>query len=132
MLVRVLYARPSSFPCSVQDVCDSLAMDFTAEADQVISSLILRQDQQTVLSGPRGSTDYQNRPVSLLNLESHSDDPLPITRHTMSTSQKPKRKNVVMASHGRAPWYGPDGKTIEAYVIGIAGGSASGKVSLCL
>lgn len=33
-----------------------------------------------------------------------------------------------MASHGRAPWYGPDGKVIEAYVIGIAGGSASGKV----
>ncbi len=40
-----------------------------------------------------------------------------------------KNKNVVMASHGRAPWYGPDGKVIEAYVIGIAGGSASGKVS---
>lgn len=40
----------------------------------------------------------------------------------------PKAKNVVMASHGRAPWYGPDGKGVEAYVIGIAGGSASGKV----
>lgn len=39
-----------------------------------------------------------------------------------------RRKNVVMASHGRAPWYGPDGKNVEAYVIGIAGGSASGKV----
>ncbi|ORY29672.1 uridine kinase family-domain-containing protein [Naematelia encephala] len=38
-----------------------------------------------------------------------------------------KAKNVVMASHGRAPWYGPDGKNVEAYVIGIAGGSASGK-----
>jgi uridine kinase len=47
----------------------------------------------------------------------------------MSVPQKPKRKNVVMASHGRAPWYGPDGKNVEAYVIGIAGGSASGKVS---
>lgn len=43
-----------------------------------------------------------------------------------------KNKNVVMASHGRAPWYGPDGKVIEAYVIGIAGGSASGKVSCFL
>ena len=39
-----------------------------------------------------------------------------------------KGKNVVMTSHGRAPWYGPDGKNVEAYVIGIAGGSASGKV----
>ena len=40
-----------------------------------------------------------------------------------------KDKNVVMASHGRAPWYGPDGKNVEAYVIGIAGGSASGKAN---
>lgn len=37
-------------------------------------------------------------------------------------------KNVVMASHGRAPWYTPDGTVINAYVIGIAGGSSSGKV----
>ncbi|KAK4685916.1 uridine kinase, partial [Tremellales sp. Uapishka_1] len=41
-----------------------------------------------------------------------------------------KRKNVIMTSHGRAPWYGLDGKNIEAYVIGIAGGSASGKTSV--
>lgn len=40
-----------------------------------------------------------------------------------------EKKNVVVAAHGRAPWYGPDGKNVEAYVIGIAGGSASGKVS---
>ncbi|WVR09380.1 uridine kinase [Kwoniella sp. DSM 27419] len=39
-------------------------------------------------------------------------------------------KNMVMASYGRAPWYGPDGKNVEAYVIGIAGGSASGKTSV--
>jgi hypothetical protein len=39
--------------------------------------------------------------------------------------------NMVMASHGRSPWYDPDGKNVDAYVIGIAGGSASGKVS-CL
>lgn len=37
--------------------------------------------------------------------------------------------NIVMASHGRSPWYDPDGKNVDAYVIGIAGGSASGKVS---
>jgi len=41
-----------------------------------------------------------------------------------------KGKNVVLTSHGRAPWYTPDGKPIEAYVIGIAGGSASGKTSV--
>ena len=45
-----------------------------------------------------------------------------------SKSELMDSKNVVMASHGRAPWYGPDGKNIEAYVVGIAGGSASGKV----
>lgn len=39
-------------------------------------------------------------------------------------------KNVVMASRGRAPWYTPDGKVVPAYVIGIAGGSSSGKVSV--
>lgn len=38
-------------------------------------------------------------------------------------------KNVLMASRGRAPWYTPDGKVVPAYVIGIAGGSSSGKVS---
>lgn len=37
-------------------------------------------------------------------------------------------KNVVMASRGRAPWYTPDGQVVPAYVIGIAGGSSSGKV----
>lgn len=41
---------------------------------------------------------------------------------------KPQAKNVVMASHGRGPWYTPDGKNVAAYVVGIAGGSASGKV----
>ena len=35
-----------------------------------------------------------------------------------------------MASHGRAPWYTPDGRPVPAYVIGIAGGSASGKTSV--
>lgn len=33
--------------------------------------------------------------------------------------------------HSRAPWYTIDGKPVSAYVIGIAGGSASGKVSSC-
>ncbi|KAH9838433.1 armadillo/beta-catenin/plakoglobin [Rhodofomes roseus] len=38
------------------------------------------------------------------------------------------RKNTVLKSHGRPPWYGEDGHRIsDAFVIGIAGGSASGK-----
>jgi len=38
------------------------------------------------------------------------------------------KKNTVLKSHGRPPWYGEDGARIsDAFVIGIAGGSASGK-----
>ncbi|TFK40396.1 armadillo/beta-catenin/plakoglobin [Crucibulum laeve] len=42
-------------------------------------------------------------------------------------SLQPK-KNIVLVSHGRPPWYGEDGQRIcDAFVIGVAGGSASGK-----
>ncbi|KAJ8588445.1 P-loop containing nucleoside triphosphate hydrolase protein [Rhizopogon salebrosus TDB-379] len=38
------------------------------------------------------------------------------------------KKNTILKSHGRPPWYGEDGLPIcDAFVIGIAGGSASGK-----
>ncbi|KAJ3783038.1 armadillo/beta-catenin/plakoglobin [Lentinula aff. detonsa] len=38
------------------------------------------------------------------------------------------QKNTLLISHGRPPWYGPDGKCIsDAFVIGVGGGSASGK-----
>ncbi|KAJ3850338.1 armadillo/beta-catenin/plakoglobin [Lentinula lateritia] len=38
------------------------------------------------------------------------------------------QKNTLLISHGRPPWYGPDGKRIsDAFVIGVGGGSASGK-----
>ncbi|KAI0710271.1 armadillo/beta-catenin/plakoglobin [Earliella scabrosa] len=38
------------------------------------------------------------------------------------------KKNTILKSHGRPPWYDEDGHTIgDAFVIGIAGGSASGK-----
>ncbi|KAF8340521.1 uncharacterized protein EI90DRAFT_3143886 [Cantharellus anzutake] len=37
-------------------------------------------------------------------------------------------KNIVLRSHGRFPWYTQDGQLISpAFVIGVAGGSASGK-----
>ncbi|KAI0049770.1 armadillo/beta-catenin/plakoglobin [Auriscalpium vulgare] len=36
--------------------------------------------------------------------------------------------NTILKSHGRPPWYGEDGHAIsQAFVIGIAGGSSSGK-----
>ncbi|KAF8638288.1 hypothetical protein AX17_002308 [Amanita inopinata Kibby_2008] len=38
------------------------------------------------------------------------------------------QKNTVLVSHGRPPWYDEDGVRIyDAFVIGVAGGSASGK-----
>ncbi|KAI0322588.1 armadillo/beta-catenin/plakoglobin [Amylostereum chailletii] len=37
-------------------------------------------------------------------------------------------KNTLLKSHGRPPWYGEDGQPIcPAFVVGIAGGSSSGK-----
>lgn len=42
-------------------------------------------------------------------------------------SVQPK-KNTVLVSHGRPPWYGADGKrTCDAYVVAVSGGSGSGK-----
>ncbi|KAF8525854.1 armadillo/beta-catenin/plakoglobin [Hysterangium stoloniferum] len=38
------------------------------------------------------------------------------------------KKNTILHSHGRRPWYGEDGLPFsDAFVIGIAGGSGSGK-----
>ncbi|KAF9003983.1 armadillo/beta-catenin/plakoglobin [Cyathus striatus] len=38
------------------------------------------------------------------------------------------KKNTMLVSHGRPPWYGEDGNRIcDAFVIAVAGGSASGK-----
>ncbi|KLT40937.1 uridine kinase [Cutaneotrichosporon oleaginosum] len=51
-------------------------------------------------------------------------------RPSLSPHSSFRGKNVVMASRGRAPWYTPDGKAVPAYVIGIAGGSSSGKTSV--
>ncbi|WWD02096.1 uridine kinase [Kwoniella europaea PYCC6329] len=64
-------------------------------------------------------------------MSSHNPDDIhPSSGGTRPPLQHTRSKNMVMASHGRAPWYGPDGKNVEAYVIGIAGGSASGKTSV--
>ncbi|ODN85473.1 uridine kinase [Cryptococcus wingfieldii CBS 7118] len=59
-----------------------------------------------------------SRASSHLQQASHGEQP------------QPSSKNQVLISHGRAPWYGPDGRNVEAYVVGIAGGSASGKTSV--
>ncbi|GAA6019113.1 hypothetical protein JCM11491_002851 [Sporobolomyces phaffii] len=47
-----------------------------------------------------------------------------------SSSKLPK--NTVLTEAGRSPWYGKDGKPVPAYIIGIGGGSASGKTRVAL
>ncbi|KAG1883416.1 armadillo beta-catenin plakoglobin [Suillus subluteus] len=48
------------------------------------------------------------------------------SQHSLESHQS--NKNILLKSHGRPPWYGEDGLPIcDAFVIGIAGGSASGK-----
>lgn len=42
--------------------------------------------------------------------------------------QRRQRSSIDCSDDSRAPWYGLDGKPVDAYVIGVAGGSASGKV----
>ncbi|ORX73595.1 uridine kinase [Linderina pennispora] len=36
----------------------------------------------------------------------------------------------MLRSAGRPPWYAPDGKNYDVYMVGVAGGSASGKTSV--
>ncbi|PHZ07401.1 uridine-cytidine kinase 1-like 1 [Rhizopus microsporus ATCC 52813] len=40
------------------------------------------------------------------------------------------KKTLQLCSQGRRPWYHPDGSIADPYLIGIAGGSASGKTSV--
>ncbi|KAJ9102554.1 hypothetical protein QFC21_002955 [Naganishia friedmannii] len=48
--------------------------------------------------------------------------------YSVPTSQV-RKDEILHHSHGRAPWYDMQGVPSNAYVIGIAGGSASGKDS---
>ncbi|KAJ9109977.1 hypothetical protein QFC20_003177 [Naganishia adeliensis] len=48
--------------------------------------------------------------------------------YSVSLSQV-RKDEILHHSHGRAPWYDMNGTPNQAYVIGIAGGSASGKDS---
>ncbi|KAF9907533.1 hypothetical protein EC991_010829 [Linnemannia zychae] len=43
---------------------------------------------------------------------------------------KSKLTNHVIAGEGRPPWYRSDGQNCDCYIVGIAGGSASGKTSV--
>ncbi|KAI5451367.1 Uridine kinase [Naganishia albida] len=49
--------------------------------------------------------------------------------YSVSLSQV-RKDEILHHSHGRAPWYDMNGTPNQAYVIGIAGGSASGKTSV--
>jgi hypothetical protein len=43
------------------------------------------------------------------------------------TQDSVRKDEILLSSTGRPPWYTPTGKAVPSYVIGIAGGSASGK-----
>jgi hypothetical protein len=89
---------------------------------------------------PRAGSDSHHRHPedfdTSLTLEYHgcSVTPAKYQYHTMagipySVSLSQVRKDEILHhSHGRAPWYDMNGTPNQAYVIGIAGGSASGKV----
>ncbi|KDN38327.1 uridine kinase [Tilletiaria anomala UBC 951] len=41
-----------------------------------------------------------------------------------------RAKTVILTDAGKATWYDSSGKVLDAYIVGIAGGSASGKTSV--
>lgn len=47
-----------------------------------------------------------------------------------NTTASTRSKTIVLTDAGRAPWYNSVGEPVPAYVVGIAGGSASGKTSV--
>ncbi|KAI0714320.1 hypothetical protein C8T65DRAFT_644703, partial [Cerioporus squamosus] len=76
----------------------------------------------------------QQTPAELLEIPAGARPPL---SRTVSNTLHPgahsefllqAKKNTILKSHGRPPWYDEDGHSVgDAFVIGIAGGSASGK-----
>ncbi|KAI0078825.1 armadillo/beta-catenin/plakoglobin [Panus rudis PR-1116 ss-1] len=76
-------------------------------------------------------------PPVFVKIDSVEEERPPLTRTTTPSDSGSSRragltlqanKNTVLKSHGRPPWYGEDGLPIsDAFVVGIAGGSASGK-----
>ncbi|RDX57400.1 armadillo/beta-catenin/plakoglobin [Lentinus brumalis] len=79
-------------------------------------------------------TGEQHAPAELLEIPAGARPPL---SRTVSNTLRPgahsefllqAKKNTILKSHGRPPWYDEDGHSVgDAFVIGIAGGSASGK-----
>lgn len=49
---------------------------------------------------------------------------------TPSSTSTRYGKNVVLTEAGRSPWYDANGVPQHAYIVGVAGGSASGKTSV--
>lgn len=57
-----------------------------------------------------------------------SNDGSPSTNGANNIQTLPK--NTLLASKGKAPWYTLDGNVLDAFVIGVAGGSGSGKTTV--
>ncbi|EDQ91906.1 uncharacterized protein MONBRDRAFT_17791 [Monosiga brevicollis MX1] len=57
-------------------------------------------------------------------------DPLPLNRTSSFGQKEPRPSFRAVFTHGRPPWYRLDGHQEKALVIGVCGGSASGKTTL--
>ncbi|EST07955.1 Phosphoribulokinase/uridine kinase [Kalmanozyma brasiliensis GHG001] len=71
--------------------------------------------------------------VSLDHAQSSSSSTSAASKGKPATSNptaSTRSKTIVLTDAGRAPWYNSVGEPVPAYVVGIAGGSASGKTSV--
>lgn len=92
------------------------------ESDQSLyhETPVFRAFEQASLGQP------SNFALSSTSLEASSSRPGAPRQAGLTTSSK----TLVETRSGRSPWYGLNGLPSEAYVIGVAGGSASGKTSV--
>jgi len=119
------------------DSLESLLDDDCIEQDVVIPSLT------SPVKWPLGSL-FNSRPHSSIGLMPPSDaairtgSPVRRRQRTYSTNAEisTEREPIIRASRrtiytaGRPPWYDSQGQQVEPFVIGICGGSASGKTTV--
>jgi len=138
--------RKSSEVDTEEDCCDSLySEDDVMEEDVVVTTPVT---PGVSLHYPQG---FGRRPHSAMDLQAeHADLTLPpkspipgrvvgkgrqrtfSTSATISTEREPiiraSRRTIYTA--GRPPWYDSQGQQVEPFVIGVCGGSASGKTTV--
>ncbi|XP_063700015.1 uridine-cytidine kinase-like 1 isoform X1 [Culicoides brevitarsis] len=76
-------------------------------------------------------------PAKTTSRSNSTKSPKPRRQRTTSTSQNTNQNEAIMRANnrtiytaGRPPWYNVSGQQVEPFVIGICGGSASGKTTV--